>query len=301
MTIDIVIVTFNRLQKLKKALDCYDSLTVKPRNIIVVNNNSNDGTKEYLNEWREKQTSYSKHILHLDKNVGGSGGFYKGQKFALSLNPDWIMLADDDAYPTPDLIEKFEQFVTNHKTDTISAICSTVLRIDGTIDATHRSRYHLIKGLFYERTRSNLEDYEQEWFEIDFLSYVGCFLKKNTLLKAGLVNPEFFIHSDDTEHSIRLKKQGKIICVPELKIYHDDNNTRITNEISWKDYYSYRNELYMLKKHHPLAAIAWSRRQLNELKNEPEKLEIYKTAMKDAWLGKLGVHYKYYPGWTKSE
>ena len=66
---------------------------------------------------------------------------------------------------------------------------------------------------------------------------------------------------------------------------------------SWKDYYGYRNEIDMLKKHYPLAALAWSRRQLKVLKQYPNKLKIYKTALKDAWRGKLGIHEIYKPGW----
>lgn len=298
MNIAIVLVTYNRLEKLIKTLSCYDNLLDFPQDIIVVNNDSNDGTKDYLLEWQNKRALYEKHIINLDKNTGGSGGFYEGQKYALSLNPDWIMLTDDDAYPEPNLIDNFKYFIKNHNTKNISAICSSVLKTDGSIDTSTRCRYHLIKGLFYERLRSEIEEYNKEWFEIDLLSYVGCFIKKESLRKAGLVNPNYFIYFDDTEHSIRLKKQGRIICVPEIKIFHDYQDIKDMDVTSWKDYYGYRNEIDMLKKHHPIAAIAWSRRQLKVLKQYPNKLKIYKTALKDAWRGKLGIHEIYKPGWT---
>lgn len=301
MNITIVIVTYNRLEKLTKTLICYDNLFVKPKDIIVVNNNSTDGTKDYLEKWRTEPSSYGKHILHLPNNIGGSGGFYEGQKYALSLNPDWIMLADDDAYPQPDMIECFEHFVANHNTDNISAICSAVLKPNGVIDTSHRSSYRFIKGIFYERTLSTPEDYEKQWFNVDLLSYVGCFIKRESLLKAGLVNPDYFIYCDDTEHSIRLKKEGEIVCVPKVKIIHDDQNIKDMKTVSWKDYYGFRNEIDMLKRHYPIAAIAWSRRQLKVFKNNPEKLKIYKTAMKDAWRGRLGIHELYKPGWTSEK
>ena len=301
MNVDVVIVTYNRLEKLKKTISYYDNLTSFPRNIVIVNNNSTDGTKEFLEIWEKESSNYKKHILHLNENIGGSGGFYEGQKYALGLDPDWIMLADDDAYPDASSFTLFEEFVSTHNTDDISAICSSVLKTDGSIDTSHRCRYHFIKGLFFERLRSEIEEYDKEWFEIDLLSYVGCFIKKESLRKAGLVNPKYFIYCDDTEHSIRLKKQGRIICVPGIKIVHDDQNIKNMNIASWKDYYGYRNEIDMLKKHHPLAAIAWSRRQLKVLKQYPNKLKIYKTALKDAWRGKLGIHELYKPGWTSEK
>jgi GT2 family glycosyltransferase len=43
MDIGVVLVTFNRLEKLKIALGSYDKQTVKPKYILVVDNKSTDG------------------------------------------------------------------------------------------------------------------------------------------------------------------------------------------------------------------------------------------------------------------
>ena len=51
MKIDAVVVTYNRLAKLKKVLESFDKQTLIPGTIVIVNNNSNDGTFEFLNEW----------------------------------------------------------------------------------------------------------------------------------------------------------------------------------------------------------------------------------------------------------
>ena len=51
MNFGVVLVTYNRLDKLKIALECYEKQSYLPKNIIVVNNASTDGTKEYLDEW----------------------------------------------------------------------------------------------------------------------------------------------------------------------------------------------------------------------------------------------------------
>lgn len=88
------------------------------------------------------------------------------------------------------------------------------------------------------------------------------------------------------------------MCVPELKIIHDEQISNNNANVSWKDYYGFRNEIVMLKKHHFLSALFWSRHQYKILKSQTEKFMIFKTAMKDAWLGKLGVHPIYKPGWS---
>ena len=51
LSIGVVLVTFNRLEELKKAIPCYEEQTLKPKYIIVVNNCSTDGTDEYLADW----------------------------------------------------------------------------------------------------------------------------------------------------------------------------------------------------------------------------------------------------------
>ena len=50
MKFGVVLVTYNRLDKLKIALECYEKQKYLPKNIIVVNNASTDGTKEFLDK-----------------------------------------------------------------------------------------------------------------------------------------------------------------------------------------------------------------------------------------------------------
>ena len=105
-----VIVTYNRLEKLKKALKCYETQTMLPKYLVIVNNCSTDGTKDYLNEWLKETSFIKKIVINTESNLGGSGGFYIGQKKALELDVDWIYLADDDAYPEDSYFLKILRF-----------------------------------------------------------------------------------------------------------------------------------------------------------------------------------------------
>ena len=302
MNVDVVIVTYNRLEKLKKAIACYENQTMTFRNMIVVNNHSNDGTFEYLESWKNMEAPFAKHVINTEDNLGGSGGFYTGQKYAMSLNPDWIYLADDDAYAEPDMMEQFYKFCNTHDVEKLSAVCGTVYNMEGNISYQHRSTYIIKNNIIYIRTFSKQEDYEKEYFSIDFLSYVGSFINVKALKRYGLVNYKYFIYYDDTEHSIRLKKYGDLICVPSIKIVHEENGgevNRETPELSWRNYYMYRNRLHMLKRHHFHVAIDRSRYMLKKVKGKKDVNSVLlRSAVKDAWLGKLGKHKIYRPGWT---
>lgn len=304
MNIDIIIVTYNRLDKLRKTLSAYNKQSISFRNLIIVNNNSTDDTKKFLDEWKEEKSSFNKYIIHLTENLGGSGGFYHGEKFAMSLNPDWIFVADDDAYPDVNMISNFIEFTKSKNTEDIAAICAMVINADNSIALEHRCYVKSKLGITFNIYKSKREDYLLDSFNIDLLSYVGSFINVAIMKKAGLVNPRYFIYSDDTEHSLRLRKKGIIICVPNIKIKHDSGQDIDKNDsniiISWRDYYAIRNSLHMIIKHKPIAALYITKNYLIDLLSsriDSRKKILLKNAIIDAWKNKLDKHQLYRPGW----
>ena len=69
-----VIVTHNRIDLLKECLDCVNSQEIPFSRIIVVDNHSSDGTKEYLDKIGDPRYI----VIHSEKNLGGAGGFSLG-------------------------------------------------------------------------------------------------------------------------------------------------------------------------------------------------------------------------------
>ena len=301
--IDIVVVTYNRLDKLKKALESYSRQTVPFRSLIVVDNCCTDGTSEYLSQWEAEPSSFTKSVIRSDHNIGGSGGFYLGQKRAVEDGADWVYVADDDAYADEKLVESFQNFIDANDGMRFSAVCASVRTLDGTICTMHRERWTLSEGKYFERRPVPQEEYSQAVFSIDLLSYVGSFLNAKALRMVGYVNKDYFISYDDTEHSFRLNKYGEIVCVPKLVVLHDSNNNEgYSTELNWRDYYMQRNACHLLLKHMPLKVIIRiiASFLVNRGKNYSSDkifLKMYRTAVKDAMLGHLGVHNVYKPGW----
>lgn len=303
--VDIVIVTYNRLAKLKHTLDCYDKQTVPFRTMIVVDNNSTDGTKEYLKEWETQKAAYEKHVIYLEKNAGGSGGFYEGEKYAMDNDPDWVYVADDDAYPDPDMMEKFYAFQAQHEDEKIAIICSAVQFMDRSPMCGCRGFIRIENNQFIKRDSVD-SDYDQDYFELNSVSYVGAFISAKALKEVGLVKAEFFLYQDDTEHSVRLAKYGKMYCVPGMVVLHDSvpiaqMSVQSINAILWKEYYAERNIMYMLLHHYPAIGKATLKRNLLNIGShrratlspvDKMKLEGYYDAIR----GKLGIHEVYRPG-----
>ena len=77
--VDCVVVTYNRLSLLKECLEALLNQEYLLNKIYVINNNSTDGTKEYLKHFSEKNSVIKP--VNLRKNIGGAGGFNIGLKY----------------------------------------------------------------------------------------------------------------------------------------------------------------------------------------------------------------------------
>lgn len=302
--IDIVVVTYNRLEKLKTALDSYDRQTYPFRNLIVVDNCSTDGTKEFLERWKNEKSFFGKNVIGTSCNVGGSGGFFLGQKMAVESGADWVYVADDDAYADIHLIEQFNSFLAMHCGERFSAICASVKSMNGLISTMHRGRWRLKSDRYFERYSVPVEEYSKDFFTMDLLSYVGSFLNVDALRKVGMVNQHYFISYDDTEHSFRLKKYGDIVCVPKMVVSHDSNNNEsYSSDLNWRDYYMIRNSFHMQLKHMPRIIVfrmvlSFIIKGGDNISSDKTFLKVYRDAVKDALLGHLGIHDVYRPGWV---
>lgn len=306
--IAVVLVTFNRLDKLKIALRCYENQTKDIEEVIIVDNGSSDGTKEFLNKWKDDKSSFKKSILLLNENTGGAGGFYAGMKAALTkvhentLKIDWIFVSDDDAFPEKDALEKlcgYYEKLSDKEKKSIVALSGAVIN-KGKIHESHRSRI--------ERSKFRVkfvgvpkDEYEKEAFDIDLFSYVGTMMKVSALEKAGITNKELFIYGDDNEHSFRLKREGRLICVTGSRFNHDTPGVG-NRSIGWHNYYNRRNQLYILKKYFPKRYLVSRvlKRYICDIsflsKYNKEEKKLFKTAQNDALKENLGKHSVYKPG-----
>lgn len=294
------IVTFNRLEKLKKALTAIERQTVLPKYVIVVNNASTDGTGDFLRIWEKETAPFAKIIINKPVNDGGSGGFYTALEKGLSLDADWIYVSDDDAYPSDDAFLIFDQYINTHDTSEVASLCGAVIQY-GKIALPHRRRI-TCRLLTISESSVPQAEYKLDSFPCDCFSYVGVFINKEKLRLAGLPNKDYFIQWDDTEHSIRMSRVGKIICIPAIRIDHELEYSEHAG-YQWKDYYGIRNRMDGIKRDFPLRyTVVINIKRFFDivrcwLMPDKEFARMITAAATDAWRGKLGIHSVYKPGW----
>ena len=69
-SVNAVVVTCNRCELLKQAIDALLNQTYPLNKIVIINNASTDGTKEYLDNVIDDRLI----VIHKETNEGGAGG-----------------------------------------------------------------------------------------------------------------------------------------------------------------------------------------------------------------------------------
>ena len=263
-----VIVTYNRLEKLKEALE--KSLEEPFFAVVVVNNKSTDGTAE----WLDQHTNERLHVVHSPENVGGAGGFHQGFDFAAQKLPEaeWLVCYDDDAYPEQGMLREFDGLEVP---DEVAGLAAAVYLPNGRVSEMNRPSVNafwhlkeLVRTSFRGRNRFYMSDakYESKGpIEIDSSSFVGFFVRLSLIRerRLGLPRSELFIYFDDVIYALELRKAGfKHWFVPRLRFVHDCKS--LVEQIDvyhplWRVYYMYRNrqEMYRIAsgKLYPLVAL----------------------------------------------
>ena len=219
MDISIIIVSYNSLDFIRKCIGSIreniekDSITCE---IIVVDNDSNDGSVEYLKEEVIGNDDFNliinKSNLGFSKasNIGASRA--RGQ-YLLFLNPDARFLKGSLA----DLIGFYSM---KEKNGRVGIVGVKALNPDGTLQLSARS-FPTLARQFYEsyflyrifKKNRIFGSYFMTWWdhgnemEVDWLSGSFMFIKKDNFIKAGMFDGDYFMYSEDTDICMRLHRK----------------------------------------------------------------------------------------------
>ena len=253
MTLCAIVVTFNRLHQLQITLLAL--LAEEIEHIVIVDNASTDDT----GTWLAGQASDQVRVVSLPDNTGGAGGFEAGMAYARdNLNPDWVVLMDDDAHPQPGALTKFRNETPTLEAEfpNLGVIVASVFYPNGTLCEMNRPSRNpfwnlglfartLVKGT---RSGFHLKDTdfiaEGPAIAIDVASFVGYFVHRRAWEKAGLPEGGLFIYGDDVLYSLRLRRAGFAMAfVPALRFTHDCGTMGdgFVYRPLWKIYYHCRN------------------------------------------------------------
>lgn len=250
-----VVVTHNRLDKLRATVA---RLLETPAGVLaavlVVDNASTDGTPD----WLDAQDDPRLVVRHSGANLGGAGGFEMGMRQAVeTLDPDWIVVMDDDARPAPGALAAFHAL----DPERWDAVAAAVYFPDGEICEMNRpSRNPFWHGREFRRTllgggrggfHIRPEDYDGPARPVDVASFVGLFVSRAAIARVGFPDGRLFVYGEDGLFTLGLSKAGgRIGFEPSLRFEHDCSTfhgQRGRFRPLWKVYYYHRNLLMLYR------------------------------------------------------
>ena len=259
-----VVVTHNRKEKLTVTLQRLLSEPVDLLHaIVVVDNSSSDGT-DLLLERLSKASAGRLFVLRSEVNLGGAGGFERGMRLAVErLDPDWLVVMDDDARPMHGAIAAFQS--ENHAG--WDAVAAAVYFPSGEICEMNRpsrnpfwSSFGIAKLLAHVLIGRGRDGFHipRSSYEgtvpttIDAASFVGLFVSRRAIGRAGYPDPRLFIYGDDVLYTLGLRDKGGCICLdPKIRFEHDFSTITATERRFvplWKSYYHHRNLLFVYRR-----------------------------------------------------
>lgn len=296
--VGVVIVSFNRLNYLKKTLKSLDNQTYPIDKIIIFDNNSSDGTVDYLvnNNFYEfeKNKDTERNLYYASsENLGGSGGFSNAIGLAQTLDIDYIWVMDDDVCPEKDCLE-------------ILLAGMKYKNVEVAVPARYGENYqdelcieYNLSNPFKKKKKFIKEPFDKDYYFIDDMTFEGPIMTKEISKKVGRPDDSYFIFYDDSDYARKLLEFSKILYIRNAKLerqiaqHISDDNT----EFLWRDYYYNRNLLLFYKRFGknwvykffgPLVLLLVQSVRILKKKNAISNFKKFLKAWVDGVVGKRG-------------
>lgn len=234
--LSIIIVTLNRKDEIVKCIETILTQDYENYEIIIIDNNSSDGTSQIIKEKFPKVRLYKTH-----KNMGTSYTRNAAINFSQGEN---ILFLDSDSYLKDN---KTLSEMVSKLSGEIHALGGESI-IDENNEIIGKKKIELYpNGMIKGYTRN-----DKKFDKVEVLATCNLLTKKKYLENVGGFDHYFFFYLEDLDLTFRMKKSGfNLYLIDECKIVHYFSaNTRFTNYFK-----SQRNRIFFLIKNFSLINV----------------------------------------------
>ncbi|KKR58771.1 MAG: putative glycosyltransferase [Candidatus Curtissbacteria bacterium GW2011_GWA1_40_47] len=256
LKIEAIILNYKGLEN---TLACLDSLKKCDKDgtkmeVIVVDNNSDDGSSEALSKIKDID------FIENHQNLGYAGGNNIGIKKALGQNADAVLVLNNDT-----IVDK--SFLLNLvKSSQYGDIISPKIYFAPGFEF-HKSRYTKSqrgKVIWYAGGKIDwgdiigkhigVDDVDRGQFskrkEVDLATGACMLVKKEVFEKIGFFDEKYFLYLEDMDFCVRTLKAGfKILFEPKAIIWHKNAGSAGGSGSVLQDYFITRNRLIFAFKY----------------------------------------------------
>lgn len=238
----IVIPTYNRAEDLIACLDSLMKAGINQKQVLVVDNHSNDNTIDLLSRNYPEVP-----VKALSENLGATGASNIGFEFARKQGATHVLRLDSDTVVDPNFISPLiEQFQADPD---IGVVAPKIYYFDSPEKIwyagadSHPFHFGAISSQRHQEDSPENKDKK----EVDYAWGAAMLIKAEVLNKTGGFDTDFFIYYEEIDFCLRLKKIGyKIVFVPESVIWHKVGSAANN---AWTAYHWNRSKMLLYRKH----------------------------------------------------
>lgn len=243
--VTVVIVNWNGERFLDCCLAALMAQSVKPYEIILLDNASSDESVEIARQFPLVR------LILLDQNTG----FARGNNLAIeaaSKESEWVALINPDAFAEPRWLEELLMAARNNSqfdmfgSKLVNAVDPTVL--DGAGDAYH------VSGLVWRMGHGMpvLSAVTEDEREVFSPCAAAALYRRGALRKVGGFDEDYFCYVEDVDLGFRLRLAGyRCLYVPQSVAHHVGSGTTGGQHSDFAMYYGHRNLVWTFAKDMP--------------------------------------------------
>lgn len=247
--LSVILVNYNDLRHLKECLSSLtDTVQDIPYEVIVVDNQSTDGTPRWLRE-------HAPHVRLIanEENVGfaraNNQGIQESQgEYVLFLNTDAVLERQAVAFLREEL----------RSNPSVGAVGPALLCGREAYQVSFGKKVSFFREIF-QKTMLNpyyrfLLKRSAKKRQVGWLSAACLLTRRQILGEAGLFDENFFLYFEDIDLCVRIREKGYVLrYLPEAQVFHWGGAS--TEGLKLFSRYHYRkSQLYFYKKHNSKGA-----------------------------------------------
>lgn len=243
-----MVVTFNRKDLLRNCLNSVLGQSRVPDHIVVIDNNSGDGTFEMLKaEFECLPTGPGITIVPLKENLGGAGGFAAGFDWAHRNGFEWLWVMDDDVEMLPGALEMLLSY--QHLSDFIQCRrknADSDVKLDALWDISCGMATQPSSTILHENLIEDDSQRRRSWISVQWGNFEGALVHRSVVDRIGLPDERFFVAGDDSTYGLEASFHTNVIYVKEYGVQRKLEAPKRRSKLAF--YLTLRNR-FLIREH----------------------------------------------------
>jgi GT2 family glycosyltransferase len=239
----VVVLNWRRSAATAQCLRSLEQLDYEPREIVVVDNGSGDGSEAALRDsWPGLR------LLQTGSNLGYAGGNNWGIRHALDAGADYVWVLNNDTLVEPETLTELVAAASQHERAGAIATRLVELEAGGTTASAFGRDAHTMAPRVCDGCDAG-------WHTADMLGGPSLLLRAAALREVGIFDEDYFHYYEEADLMERVRRGGWELGLACRAIVRHSGGASLSYASAQSQYYAIRNTLlYRRKLHgeHPL-------------------------------------------------